>query len=100
MIEVEHWTNYRCAECGFLTISGSIYGCVKCLTKREPEPIEVIPNAALEELRAALADLVATADAARAKSWNDVDTLRAFLDALERGRSFGVEKNNSAKATP
>jgi hypothetical protein len=46
-----------------------------------PAEIYVIPN----DEPGALAD--ATADA-RAQSWNDVDTLRAFLDALERGRAI------------
>ena len=31
-------TLYECGECGWITVGGSIHGCVRCLTKREPTP--------------------------------------------------------------
>jgi hypothetical protein len=42
---------------------------------------------ATDPLREALERLVTAADAARAKSWVDVDSTRAFVAALEEGRA-------------
>lgn len=39
----ERSTLRRCADCGWVTVGGSIHGCVHCLSKREPKPFEVVP---------------------------------------------------------
>jgi hypothetical protein len=33
---------HRCPECGWITVGGSLHGCVSCLTRREPEPFKVV----------------------------------------------------------
>lgn len=38
----ERWTLHRCVACGWITVGGSIHGCVRCLAKNEPEPFEVV----------------------------------------------------------
>jgi hypothetical protein len=41
MNSIETLTLHRCTECGYITIRGSVHGCVYCLTKIEPVPFEV-----------------------------------------------------------
>jgi hypothetical protein len=43
-------TLHRCLACGWVTVNGSLHGCVSCLVPREPEPFDVVPVAEVENV--------------------------------------------------